>query len=98
MPGDRNLGPPEVSRLGTPLPAGDTTTSTPARIKTSSCHLDSRCRCRRNGVGRSADVWREGFGYGFRDALRLAQRQTTDPAVWLMLDRLADDYDLAGDQ
>jgi hypothetical protein len=43
-----------------------------------------------------ADLWRDGFGCGFRDALRLAARRIDDPAVWVVLDRLADDYDLAG--
>ncbi len=47
--------------------------------------------CRR--IGRHADAWREGFGYGFREALRLAQREVDDPAVWLVLARLADRHD-----
>lgn len=55
--------------------------------------------CRRNTFGRHAgDVWREGYGYGFRAALRLAAREIDDPAVWVVLDRLADDYDLAGER
>lgn len=45
--------------------------------------------------GRYGDVWRQGFGCGFRDALRVAARRVDDPAVWLMLSRLADEYDLA---
>jgi hypothetical protein len=43
-----------------------------------------------------ARAWRKGFGYGFRDALRLAARRTDDPEVWLMLSRFADEYTLAG--
>ena len=31
--------------------------------------------CRRNTFDRHADAWREGFAYGFRDALRLVQRE-----------------------
>jgi hypothetical protein len=55
-------------------------------------------QCRRNTVGRCAGVaWREGFGYGFRDALRLAQRELDDPHAWAVLDRIADQYELAGD-
>jgi hypothetical protein len=54
-------------------------------------------QCRHNTVGRHADAWRDGFGCGFRDALRLAQREIDDPAVWAVLDRLAANYELAGD-
>ena len=104
----RDLGPPkEVPRLGTPLPTGDTTQhSTPALTKNQIAASNSRgagghCHAvgwrRRNPVGRHANIWREGFGCGFRDALRLAAREFDDPAVWLVLDRLAGDYDLAGE-
>lgn len=48
-------------------------------------------------ASRAGDVWREGFSHGFRDALRLAQRRIDDPEVWAVLDRLADDYSLAGE-
>ena len=44
--------------------------------------------------GRYGDVWRDGFGHGFRDALRLAARRLP-PEAWSVLDKLADDYDLA---
>jgi hypothetical protein len=43
-----------------------------------------------------ADSWRYGFGSGFRDALRLAAREIDDPAAREVLDRLADQYYLAG--
>jgi hypothetical protein len=46
--------------------------------------------------GRYAHAWREGFGYGFLDALRLAARRTDDPDVWVMLSRLGEEYTLAG--
>jgi hypothetical protein len=49
-----------------------------------------------NAASRHGTAWREGFGYGFRDALRCAARRTDDPDVWAMLSRLADEYDLAG--
>lgn len=42
-----------------------------------------------------AAAWRHGFGYGFRDALRLAGRRL-GPEAWHTLSRLADEYDLAG--
>ena len=45
--------------------------------------------------GRYADTWREGFAYGFRDALRLAARQLP-PETWSTLAELADRYALAG--
>jgi hypothetical protein len=55
-------------------------------------------QCRRNAVGRHAgDIWRSGFGAGFRDALRLAAREIDEPAVWSVLSELADRYDLAGE-
>ena len=92
---DRNLGPPKkVSRSGTPLPAGDTTTSVPTPLtkKNQEAALDSKLRgrpggcepsrrCCRRMIGRPADVWREGFAYGFRDALRLAAREIPNPDV-----------------
>jgi hypothetical protein len=43
-----------------------------------------------------AESWRYGFGLGFRDALRLAAREIDDPAARAVLDRLADQYYLAG--
>ncbi len=55
---------------------------------------------RRPHLERCAPAWREGFGAGFRDALRLAAREIDDPHAWAVLDRLADryrsDYRLAG--
>jgi hypothetical protein len=45
---------------------------------------------------RHAYAWREGFGYGFRDALRLASRHIDDPHVLAILAELAEYYDLAG--
>ncbi len=45
---------------------------------------------------RHGDVWREGYAYGFRGALRLAARELDDPHAWAVLDELADRYDLAG--
>jgi hypothetical protein len=54
-------------------------------------------QCRHNPVGRHSDAWREGFAYGFRDALRLAARELDDPHAWLVLHRLVDRYDLDDD-
>jgi hypothetical protein len=39
-------------------------------------------------------VWREGFGFGFRDALRLAAR--LPPEAWPTLEALASEFALAG--
>ena len=44
--------------------------------------------------GRYAFAWRQGFGHGFRDALRLAARRLP-PETWHTLDRLAGEFDLA---
>ena len=44
---------------------------------------------------RFAGAWREGFGYGFRDALRLAARELP-PETWAVLGDLAERYGLAG--
>jgi hypothetical protein len=44
---------------------------------------------------RHAQAWRECFGYGFRDALRLAAREL-GPEAWPTLRELAEQYDLAG--
>ena len=88
-------GRPPPGRSAHAEPAVTQPLSTSARIRTEG-HIDSNCvprQCRRNIVGRHADAWREGFAYGFRDALRLAQREIHDPAVWLALSRLADRYD-----
>jgi hypothetical protein len=51
----------------------------------------------RRQCGRDADVWRDGFGYGFRDALRCAARRVEDPAVLATLSELAEQYELASD-
>jgi hypothetical protein len=45
-------------------------------------------------VGRFAGAWREGFGHGFRDALRLAGRRLP-PEMWLVIEALSDEFDLA---
>jgi hypothetical protein len=45
-------------------------------------------------LGRYAGAWREGFGYGFRDALRCAAREL-GPETWHTLGQLADEFDLA---
>jgi hypothetical protein len=47
-------------------------------------------------LGRYAHAWREGFSYGFRDALRLAGRRLP-PESWAVIEALADEFDLAGD-
>jgi hypothetical protein len=46
-------------------------------------------------LGRYACGWRDGFGYGFRDALRLAGRRLP-PEYWHIVEALADEFDLAG--
>jgi hypothetical protein len=42
-----------------------------------------------------ADLYREGFGRGFRHALQLVARQLP-PESWAVLDQIANAYDLAG--
>ena len=49
-------------------------------------------QCWRNAFDRHADAWREGFAYGFRDALRLIRREVDDPHMRLILSQLADRY------
>jgi hypothetical protein len=48
-----------------------------------------------NRCGGYAGAWREGFGTGFRDGLRLAARRLP-PETWNTLEALADEYDLVG--
>lgn len=40
-------------------------------------------------------AWRDGFGCGFRDALRLAGRRLP-PHTWATLEAIASEFDLAG--
>ena len=47
-------------------------------------------------LGSYAQAWRQGFGRGFQDALRIAARRTDDPQVWTLLSQLADEFSLAG--
>jgi hypothetical protein len=83
-----NLGPPEKRR------AGASPDAEPHRQQSAgSTHTDQIQDIA--PVGRFARAWRTGFAYGFHDALRLAQREIDDPAVWVVLDRLAADYNLA---
>jgi hypothetical protein len=56
----------------------------------------NQCNAYRRHVGRYAAAWREGFGYGFRDALRLAGRRLP-LECWAVLEQLADEYELAAD-
>jgi hypothetical protein len=43
----------------------------------------------------AGEIWRDGFAYGFRDALRLAARELP-PECWPVLHELANEYELAG--
>ena len=63
---------------------------------TDKSHAIAARQCRCNTVSRPADAWRDGFAHGFRDALRLAQREFDDPHAWLVLDQLADRDELCG--
>lgn len=49
----------------------------------------------RHPSGRPAQLWREGYAAGFRDALRLGERELP-PETWAVLYQLATRYDLAG--
>jgi hypothetical protein len=66
---------------------------TKAQPLSSDQHLQGNAAPRH--LGRYASGWREGFAYGFRDALRLAARRL-GPETWHALDRLADEFELAG--
>jgi hypothetical protein len=41
---------------------------------------------------RPAQLWRDGFRAGAADALRQVGREVHDPAVWAVLDRIAENY------
>lgn len=86
-----SMGPPEKERPGAHHFAGP--------IRKSGPHQDHQPKPAYNRphrqCGRYADAWREGFGQGFRDGLRLAGRRL-GPEAWHTLSRLADEYDLAG--
>ena len=90
-----NLGPPEKRWVGVSPDAEHHQQSARNTDRAQNIAAPRQSRC--NTVGRRADDWREGFAVGFRDALRLAQREIDDPAVWVVLNRLAADYKLAGD-
>ena len=95
MPGDRE-GPPGREEPGATPSTGPNHKSGITKPTNQAQPIAAHRPCRRTpAVGRFVHAWREGFGYGFRDALRLAQRQIDDPAVWVVLDRLADKYELA---
>jgi hypothetical protein len=91
------MSPPDLYGGGDPAKAADTTAITrPAATTTQQATGCAHCRPRRRpAVGRYAHVWREGFGRGFRDALRLAARRLP-PHTWPTLAELADQYELAG--
>jgi hypothetical protein len=82
MPPDRRGGPRSPHRE----PA--TTNTSPADQ-----HLQGIAAPRH--AGSYAYAWREGFGYGFRDALRLAARRLP-PECWHVMEALASEYELAG--
>lgn len=87
---DNGLGPPgnDDGR-----PEGPATTEQSPHRRTSDSTAAVR-QCRYNApVGRRASVFREGFRRGALDALRVAHREINDPAVWVVLSRLADRYD-----
>jgi hypothetical protein len=92
MRGDH--GPPDEKRwVGV---AADAEHHQQSAHTTDRSHAIATRQCRCNKVSRRAAAWRDGFAYGFRDALRLAQRELDDPHAWVLLDRLADRYDLCG--
>ncbi len=94
-PDERSIGPPvdDEGRAQVPAAALITTPDNAAPDRPRRRVHSSAQRSRR---GRYGCAWREGFGYGFRDALRLAARELP-PETWHTLDRLADEYELAGD-
>ena len=89
-----SIGPPNDVGPRDTTPEGADTTSFLAPIKTSS---RSQSNGARRQCGRYAHAWRHGFAAGFKDGLRLAAREFDDPHAWLVLDRIADQYELAAD-
>jgi hypothetical protein len=87
----RDWGPPEKERPGAHHNARPFQKSGPHQA-----HQPAPAYNRPRQCGRYADAWRDGFGYGFRDALRLAGRRLP-PEAWPTLDALADEYELAAD-
>jgi hypothetical protein len=86
-PPDRRV---EVVPAAKPGPATTNLTNAsrhPSNQRTSDYTVPPRHICSHSRASR------EGFGYGFRDALRLAGRRLP-PDTWATLDRLADDYEL----
>lgn len=55
-------------------------------------------QCCRRTIGRPAHLWRDGFRRGAVDALRLVGREIPDPAVRVVLSRLAERYDRDPDE
>jgi hypothetical protein len=94
---ERDTGPPGRDGEGGPKPANveespnSSTNTTSRRQATGCCHSAGS-----TPAWRYAHAWREGFCYGFRDALRLAAREINDPEVWVVLTRIAESYTLAG--
>jgi hypothetical protein len=87
------LGPPEKERPGDHHDARPDQKVADGTTNRANRTAPTR-RCGGNApVGRRACVFREGFRRGALDALRVAQREINDPAVWVTLSRLADRYD-----
>jgi len=82
-PGEPPGPPPPYSLSPAPPP--------PQKQKPAQPHSNAQ----RRQCGQYADAWQRGFGYGFRDALRLAARELP-PETWHTLEALADQYELAG--
>jgi hypothetical protein len=98
MSDEENLGPPggrDGEGRATPGPANVEKVVTTPPITYARHDSPPRRQCSRNIVGRYASGWRDGFRRGAVDALRVAAREIPDPQAWVVLDRLAEAYELA---
>jgi hypothetical protein len=94
-PNEEN-GPPAVRPRGTAATTPKTTSTTTTKPGYPQfSRVGRQCRCNTPVRWRYADDWRAVFRRGALDALRRAAREVDDPAVWVVLDRLADEYGLA---
>jgi hypothetical protein len=76
----------------TPEPADAPRTKTNNQV-----HTSRSASCRRRPTSRRyGAVWKEGFRYGFADAMRLLGRKVDDPALLAAIAELADEFALAG--
>jgi hypothetical protein len=87
------MGPPDNERPGTTH--SDRVNPEEVRKPPQLPHSAVKPNAADRHLGHYGGAWREGFGHGFRDALRIAARRLP-PETWHTLAQLADEYELAG--